>query len=243
MSRAFCSLGLGLLLLGLAGPAWATAVWPVIALPEQAQRASVGQQVEARGVPMRLQAFEWAVPMAQALAWFQRQLGADAVLAPLAGGGQVLGRMQGPHYLSVQLQATVGGVKGVAAVSDMAAAWRDRASYAALRERWERRLGYGAQTQGLTLSQDPGKESLHWVASHPDTVQGTVQRLRAELLAEGFRLEREVSVDDSQPRQLPRGSNLWFAAPGREAIVVVTPGPSGGSTVVMNVVTQQGSPR
>ena len=227
------------------------AAWPQIAMPPGVRTFTVGEQIAANGLPMRVQGFVVKDMEVAALAdWFRRSLGQPLVEDRL-GNKLILGRAQEGYYLSVQLEAAGpdgrGGSRGLLAVSDLLALNQGRDSYEAKLQRWMQRWPSGSQVISRTSSTDRGRAALHVVLQNGHSESLNREALIDVMKQDGFALAREASAEAALTRQaqaLPYGGKAYFFnGNGKEAIATIARDGQGHTTVVLNTsATLEGTP-
>ncbi len=217
--------------------------WPKVALPDDAKVFPIGEQVAVNGMPMRMQGFVSKASPAESAAWFRRSLGKPLV-ENTVGKKLVLGRAQGPYYISVQLEAlgpSHPGTRALVAVSDLTAAYERRDDTKAASERLLARLPAGTHLVSKMSSGDGGKSASYVVLTNSFELALNRERLIGMLREDGYALEREALADTppGQPSQvgLDAGKTLFFKGAGKEAIAVISRDLSGKTTLVLNTVT------
>ncbi|MBJ7311686.1 hypothetical protein ACFOLJ_01850 [Rugamonas sp. CCM 8940] len=227
------------ILLALAVGGAAAAEWPVVALPPGAQPISMGPQMLAGGVPLRLQGFVAEASPAGVAAWFRRQLGRPLVENQV-GGKLVLGGARGGHYITVQLGADGQRTRGVVAVADLRTAAARRGANQAAHERLLARFPSGTRIVSALDSVDGARSARHVVLSNGYSEEVNRARLVAMLREEGMALEREARAGALGTQALPAGaaagSTLFFSGPGKEAMAVISRGGDNHVNVVLNTI-------
>lgn len=199
-------------------------------LPPEAEGFDIADDIEAAGIPMRLQGFVSALPPRQLSDRFAQGLGEPLVETPLPGGrGIVLGRMQEAGYLTVQIAPSGSGSRGIVALATLRSAARvaSPGDDAQRTERWLRRFPAGTRLLSDSSARDGGRRWRHLVLSNAD--DGAFNR---DALLQAMR------EDDLQLRhavQARAGQALLFAAPGRETIASILPAAAGGSAIVLDI--------
>ena len=95
----------------------AEARWPEPTLPESLTTFAMGQAMTVDGLPMRLQGFVSPQPPSALVQEIRRSLGQPLVESS-SGSKRILGRPEGRFYLTVQIEASGSGSKGVVATAD-----------------------------------------------------------------------------------------------------------------------------
>jgi hypothetical protein len=237
LTRAFV-VGVALALFG--GCARAESVWPKVALPQDANTYSIGEQITVNGLPMRMQGFVSAAKPAQVAQWFRQSLGKPLVENTLASK-LILGRAQGEHYISIQLEPIGRGTRGLVAVSHLNAGYENRAATQAASERLLSRLPSGSRLISQMASNDGGKLATYVLVSNTYNEDLNRDRVASMLREDGLTLEREAVVGDQAGRQQPgvkaNGRTLFFKGAGKEAMAVISRDEAGQTMVVLNTIT------
>jgi len=219
--------------------------WPEVALPPGAVSYSIGEQMSVSGLPMRLRGFDAATSPAQTAEWFRRHL-PRPLMENRVGGKLVLGRAEGNHYVTVQLDgaASGAGTHGVVAVSDVAAARSQQAASRAASERVLARLPAGTELVSALTSTDERRNASFLTLVNRYSEEVNRERLRLLLRDDGMELEREARAADAGPQALAgmppgaaSGRMLFFKGRGKEAIAVISRMPDRRVSIVLNTVT------
>ncbi len=216
------------------------AEWPVIELPSQVRGFDGGQQVHLNGLPMRLRGFVSALSTKAAADAFRQSLGKPLVENVL-GDKLVLGRVQGEHYISVQIEPAGSGSRGVVGVTHLQNTDGAQAATQANAQRWLSRLPAGSRLLSQMESQDGGKLSRHLVITNAVGELLNRERLISLLADEGLVFERgdaaAASGDLQRPAEHAGSRLLFFKGAGKEALATLHRDDSGQTTMVLNVVT------
>jgi len=225
-------------------PALSADAWPTVALPRDAEPFDVGQQMTVDGMPMRIDGFVSKAPLAETLSWFRRSLG-QPLVENVLNGKRILGRAQGEHYLTVQLEAVDagrgGGTRGLVAVTHLKAAIESREHNEAAARQWLARLPSGSQLHNQIGARDGAKTSRYLVFSNRHDEALNIERLKSLMHDDGYTIERETGASREAALRLPQhvanGRTLYFRAPSKEAMAVVARNGQGRTTIVLNTVT------
>jgi hypothetical protein len=205
------------------------AQWPEVRLPASIRIFDIGAEMNASGLPMQARGFTSQQDVAHLVEQFRASLGAPLVENRM-GARTILGREQGSHYLTVQLEPAGSGARGVIALSDLPAMAANRESERALRAGWLARLPAGLHILSLVTSRDGARRAQHIVLHSPHLPASNRDVLVAMLAQDGYGLQQVASSTE------PPGETLYFQAPGREATAVVTRNADGSSGIVLNLV-------
>lgn len=205
--------------------------WPEVRLPPGAKGFAVGQSLSVHGLPMRVQGFLSRQPAPQVLAWFRRSLGMPLVENQV-GAGVVLGRTQGSHFLTVQVEPAGSGSRGLIAQSDLPAMVAGREEERVLHARWLARLPSGMRLHSLTRGRDGGRRSQYLVLGSTHSVAASRDAIVSLMQKEGYALERHVQGTE------PPSHTLYFHGQGQEAVAVIAADADGSSAIVLTTVTR-----
>ena len=217
-----------------AAPAPAPA-WPTVALPDDAQRYAIGEQLNANGAPLRMQGFVSARAPADLARWFRTRLG-QPLMENTVAGKLVLGHPDGEFYLTVQLEPLGQGTRGLVAVSHLRAAFE---RFPALRDAAARllaRLPAGSRLVHQSTSTEAGKLSRYLVIANGHGTDLNRSRVIDLMREDGLALQREARPTAAGPRGQV-GHALFFAGAARDAVAVVTRNPDGSSTLLLHTLT------
>ncbi|ABM56034.1 hypothetical protein [Verminephrobacter eiseniae] len=232
------------LALTLGAAASAQAPWPEVALPAQARSYGIGQQLDMNGLPMRLTGFATETGPEQTTAWFRRTLGQPLVENRL-GQQRILGRADGEHYITVQVEPGADGTgsRGMVALTQLRGVLQQQETIA----RWRRLLPAGTDITSHLRTWDNGKLDNHLVALNRHSEQLNAQRLTAALSEQGYEIEREFSPDADTAARLPAalagGVILLFRGPGKQAMATITRDAQGQTSIVLLTSVQMESVR
>ncbi len=222
------------------GLALTQSVWPVMAAPEEARLFDIGNKMTFAGLPMRVQGFVSAVRPPQLADGFRQSLGQPLVEDRL-GDKLILGRFQGEHYLTVQLEPAGAGTRGLIAVTHLSAAYESQGEIQAAIDQRQSRLPPGSRIISQINSEDGGKLAEHFVTVSSQGLDQNLEYVKVLMREDGFALQREAdaarSDTSSDPSQIADGKVLFFKGPGKEAMAVVFRKDKGDTTIVLNTVT------
>jgi hypothetical protein len=211
--------------------------WPEVALPKDVRLIHMGSELTINGLPMRIHGFLSQQPPAQVAEWLRKSLGQPLIENHLADK-LVLGRMQGDHYISIQLEPSSKGTRGAVAVTNMKLAADKRAVSLADNARWLDRLPAGSRLLSQMRSEDAGKTSTHLVFVNGVDESTNAVRLKSMLADDGLSFERETSANGSVAGSIPvDGRTLYFRGANKEAIAVIARS-NGETAVVLNIISQ-----
>lgn len=213
---------------------------PTVALPRSAQPFSVGENIVLNGLPMHMRGFRSTESADVLVAWFTQNLGSPVVENRL-GNTIVLGKAIGEYYVTVQLEADRNGVRGLTAVSNLAAANDMRSVRNERGERLLLGLPHGSRMISDMVSEDRGKQSWHVVVENKHSEQVNVGRIQALMTQEGFALEHESaagSTSGGNRMHAPGDARtLYFRGKGKEAMVTVARDELSKTVIVINSIS------
>lgn len=214
--------------------------WPRIAIPDGVILTDMGGQVSANGMPLQMRGFTAAAAPARVAALFRQSLGQPLVENRL-GARQVLGRSYGAHYLTVQLEATAAGTRGVIALTGLTAAVNGLGAARDGDRRLLARLAAGFGIVSRTASDDTRRRAEHIVLTNTHSVGLSAESIKSMLHGDGFTLERETvpvnQLGAGRGGAAREGRTLFFAKPGGEAVAVISRDAQGRTAVVLNTIS------
>ena len=232
-------LALVLALASVPGHASTEVNWPEPRLPEDIATFAMGQAMTVDGVPMRMQGFVSRQRPAALIEALRHSLGLPLVESS-QGGKRILGRAEGRFYITVQIEASGSGSKGVVATAALGELVKNHRAIERVKAQWLDRLPAGSTVASDMRSDDGGKEARHTVILNNHDVARNRDAIVTLLTNQGYALEREAGTAGSSPPQqmnpASAGTSLHFRAPGKEAMAVIAR--SGSRTaIVLNTVS------
>jgi hypothetical protein len=223
------------------GFAQSTSAWPKIALPESAEAYAVGNEMNVNGMPMRVQGFESKLKTEQLAKWFRKSLGEPLVESP-KGSKLVLGRAEKDYYLTIQLEPSSTGTRGLVAVTNLKVAADNATQNKQNMARWADRMPSGSKVASQMSSEDNGKLSNHIVISNLQTESLNAERLKSVMRDDGYEFEREGVADEAAAARMPvhasNGKILFFKGPNKEAVATINRDATGRTAIMLNTITQ-----
>ncbi|MGH8806353.1 MAG: hypothetical protein ACREX0_00570 [Noviherbaspirillum sp.] len=222
----------------------AQTVWPRVELPKGAHAFNVADGVvTANGLPMRMQGFLSSEAPTRLANWFRGSLEKPLVENTVAQK-LILGRAQGDHYITVQLEPAGKGTRGLVAVTHLKAVHENQVQTQTSRENWLLRLPSGSRLLSQVSSEDAGKIATHLVITNGHSEDLNRERLASLMREDGLELEREAAPDmkrNFRP-EFASGENktLFFKGRNKEAIAVISRAGLGTTTIVLNTITAMG---
>ena len=209
--------------------------WPNVALPDDIQAFSTGENVSFNGIPVRLQGFVSNRPPDQLAQWFHQKMG-EPLMDDRIGNKRVLGRLQDDAYITIEIEAQAKGSRGLVAVTLMSEIPKNQKKNEELNQYWLSKMPPGSRLLQQVLSQDGKRYSVHLTFSN--TYSAGVNRdavLRA-LKNEAYELEdgpatKSASVNSGSQQA------LYFNGKNKQAIALVKRVETGSSIVVLNLIT------
>ncbi len=221
------------------GHALAQSTWPKVELPKDVSAFNVGELVTVNGLPMRMQAFDSVVKPGLLAERFRKSLGKPLV-ENVFSNKLILGRAEGEHYISVQLEPAGTGTRGVIAVTQLKTAYANRSETRSDSERLLSRLPSGSRVISRMGSSDGGKLARHVLFTNTHNEDLNRDRLTDMMREDGMALEREASADNKAGHQssaaLLNGRILFFKGTGKEAMAVISRDGTGRTSVVLNTI-------
>jgi hypothetical protein len=238
--------------------------WPRIALPPAPSSHEPGDEISMVGMPLRLTVFTSREPPAALAKWFSASLG-QPLTRDRVGGKTILGRRQGGHYITLQLESAGGGTRGLITVSDVASFLHERTRNQEDDARWQARLPAGTRVLSRMHSRDGARQSDYVVATNRHSEQINVEALSTLLAGEGLELERDAQPTSSVPftfpsgadsvprratnggrnpvlqRALASGRTLFYRGHAREAMAIIARDAQGNTSLVISLVHHTGT--
>lgn len=227
-------------LLFAAGAALAQVSWPQVPIPEGVTTTDQGEQITANGLPIRMRGFTSSAAPVQVAEQFHQSLG-QPLVEDRVGAKLVLGRLQGEHFVTVQLEAAGTGTRGLIAVTELTAALNGSTALRNADQRLLAKLPAGFSIVSRTTSADVRNRVEHIVLSNGHSIALNTESVKSMLGADGFTLERE-----SQPTGQSRSHRgaatrdskmLFFRSPSGEAVAVISRDDTGKTAVVLNTIS------
>lgn len=216
-----------------------SSAWPDLNLPKSMQLFSMGQQINLNGLPMNLKGFVSPIKVTELADSLRDSLGKPLVENRL-GNQLILGRAEGPYYVSVQIEPTNSGSKGVVAVTHLQSAYESKEITAQESQRWLSRLLSGSQIVSQMKSSDGTKSAYQIIFTNSQAETLNRDRLKLVLQEEGLSFEREGMSGAETGKSSStdtKGRVLFFKGTGKEAIVTVHRDTTGQTVTVLNIVT------
>jgi hypothetical protein len=225
--------------LGLVAPALARndAHWPQVPLPKQVDVFEVGNETVVNGMPVRMKGFISRAAPAE-LAASMRQLLGSPLMEDRRGATLVLGRGEGPYYMTVQISPLGSGTRGLIAVTKPPVS--DQPTAAGAERHLLLAFPPGSTLTAHTSSIDGRAHADQVAIVNSHSIDINTEHVKRMMHAEGFALEREA-----RPRQGPRpgmsvspgAKTMFFKRTGAEAVAVVARNESGNSVIVLNRIS------
>lgn len=215
--------------------------WPELPTPSHLEAFDVGNQNKLNGIPVRIQGFVSDRSVSELNQWYRQKMGGQWVENKL-GKKTVLGQRQGDFFVTVELEAMLGGLSGsttkvVTAIMDLQRpATQPTRGLDAFGD-WAKRLPVNSQVLSHLTDSSDTHESLHLVAVNGHSVVLNAQHFRRQFGQLGYQQDTlaapaaaQRTRRDSEPAPQEK---LSFTAPNTEAVVVLGKDDTGRSTVVL----------
>lgn len=237
----FCHVGLSAatsnlgLVIAHAGDAW-----PVIAMPPSVQSFAVGEKIVSNGMLIRVQGFVAPNKTVTDLAdWYRRSLGHPLVENRL-GDKLILGCAREGYYVTVQIESSGKGARGLVAVSDLKGMNESRERLVRDSRGWLNRWPAGSQVISHMTSEEGGRITSQWAISNGHSAILNRNALVSLMSQDGYSLEREAASDAVAVEQLAfhlRGSRvLHFTGEGKQASATIAHDPQGRANIVLQTI-------
>ena len=208
------------------------APWPRIPLPKQVDVFEVGREIVVNGTPIRMSGFVSRATPSE-LAASMRQLLGEPLMEDRRGATLVLGRGEGPFYITVQLAPLGSGTRALVAVTKPAVSELGPPD-AAVDRHLLSALPPGSTLISHTSSFDAPAGADQAVVMNSHSVDINTEYVKRMLRADGYMLEREAR--SARTSRTPGARTIFFKRPGSEAIAVVARNDRGDSVIVLNRV-------
>lgn len=211
--------------------------WPRIPIPKQVDVFEVGREIVVNGMPIRMSGFvSRAAPSEMAAS--MRQLLGEPLMEDRRGTTVVLGRGEGPFYITVQLAPLGSGTRALVAVTKPAVSEQGPAVAASDRYLLSA-LPPGSTLVSHTSSFDATARADQAAVMNSHSVDINTEYVKRMLRADGYTLEREArpaQASRTKASVLPGARIMFFKRAGSEAIAVVARDDHGDSVIVLNRV-------
>jgi hypothetical protein len=209
--------------------------WPQVPVPQQVETFDIGQEVVVNGTRTRIRGFVSRADPGVLAASFRKLLG-QPLMEDRRGNKIILGRGEGPYYVTVQLDPFGAGTRGVIAVSKPPLDREEPVDAAAAR-RLLSALPPGSNLASHTSSIDGTVHASHDAIVNDHSIGINREYVQRMLTADGFILERESGPHDTKRMGSHLTSNartLFFKRPSAEAIAVLFSDGDGKSFIILN---------
>lgn len=213
------------------------ASWPRIPLPEQVDVFEVGREIVVNGTPIRMSGFVSRATPSELAASMRQLLGAP-LMEDHHGTTLVLGRGEGPFYITVQLAPLGSGTRALVAVTKPAVSDQGPPDADADRHLLSA-LPPGSTLISHTSSFDAPARADQAVVMNSHSADINTEYVKRMLRADGYTLEREArpaQVARAQARVLPGARTMFFKRADSEAVAVIARDDRGDSVIVLNRV-------
>ncbi|TDM04871.1 MAG: hypothetical protein C4K60_20725 [Ideonella sp. MAG2] len=207
--------------------------WPSIALPPRAVAQDMGGPMVHNGTPMRSFGFVSPDKPGAVTAWFEKSLG-QPVARSAQGRAMVLAKYMDGFFVTVQIEATFPGTRGLIGITDMRTAAETREDYRARLTKLQERLPVGSVIKSHSTSVDGSRKSMQLLFTNTSSMAINSSHLVGMLKGEGYALERQTSSSPSGSSK--PGEMLYFRGDGREATATITLDSQGHTAVFLVTV-------
>lgn len=215
--------------------------WPSLPTPAHLETFEVGSQNKLNGIPVRIQGFVSDRSISELKQWYRQKMGGQWVENKL-GSKTVLGQRQGAFFVTVELEAMLGGLSGsttkvVTAIMDLQRPTTQPSRAMDAFGEWAKRLPVNSQLLSHLTDHSDTHESLHLVAINGHSLALNAQHFRRQFGQLGYQQDtlaappvEQRTRRDTEPAPQEK---LSFTAPSTEAVVVLGKDDTGRSTVVL----------
>lgn len=226
----------GLLCLALLTPSLVGAgIGPIVLpVPPGSRVHSLGDGLVLNGAPLAVRLFSVASTVRETSAWYDRELGAP-LSHSASGRADVLVYRMRSQWLTLQLQPTLQGTRGLIALSDPESVHKVGIGQAPTSARWLAHMPVGSRLLLDLRSRDRDRYAHQMaIANHqpPDRNRDAVMAAMAD---QGLLLDREVTVAASA-RGAPGGHVLHFQGDTARAVATIQHFPGGQGFVVLTTL-------
>lgn len=186
------------------------------------------------GTPMRMQGFVSPDKPGAVTAWFEKSLG-QPVARSAQGKAMVLAKHLEGFYVTVQIEATFPGSRGLIGITDMRSAAEMREDYRARLNKLQDRLPIGAVIKSHSTSVDGARKSMQLLFTNTNSLAINSSHLVAMLKGEGYELERRAVGKPQEGEKA--GELLYFRGSGKEATATISLESQGQTAVFLVTVT------
>ena len=211
--------------------------WPRLPLHKQFDVFEIGREVIVNGTPVRMSGFVSRATPSEVAATMRQLLGAP-LIEDRHGEALVLGRGEGPFYITVQLAPLGAGTRALIAVTKPAVSEQGPPDAVADRHLLSA-LPPGSALISHTSSFDAPARADETVVMNSHSIDINTEYVKRMLRADGYMLEREVrpaQISSTRANVLPGARTMFFKRAGSEAIAVIARNDRGDSVIVLNRV-------
>lgn len=236
---ALRGLTVALAALGLVASAFARneVRWPQVPLPKQVDVFKVGNEMVVNGMPVRMQGFISRAAPGE-LAASMRQLLGSPLMEDRHGATLVLGRGEGPFYITVQISPLGSGTRALIAVTKPPLS--EQPTNTAAERRLLSAFPPGSTLTGHTASIDGAAHADQAAIVNSHSIDINTEHVKRMMHGDGLTLEREARPKQgSQPGMSASAGarTMFFKRAGAEAVAVVARNESGNTVIVLNRVS------
>lgn len=221
----------------------AQSTWPPMPIPKGVVAFDLGEQLSINGLALRMRGLVSSANPSAVAALFRQDLGQPLVENTLASK-RILGRALGEYYVTVQLEPSGTGTRGVMAMTKLGNANRQSEEYRKTGQLALARLPAGSTLVSRVDSVDNARRSTVEVFTNTYSTAINDDYLRNALRSDGYVLERQTdSANSAGMHRLPaarEGTTLFFKRPAGEATAVIYRNASGRTDIVLNTIAYPG---
>jgi hypothetical protein len=212
--------------------------WPRLPLPKQFDVFEIGREVIVNGTPIRMSGFVSRASPSEVAAIMRQLLGAP-LLEDRHGETLVLGRGEGPFYITVQLAPLGPGTRALIAMTRPAVSELGPLNVVG-NQHLLSALPPGSALISHTSSLDAPARADETVVTNSHSIDINTEYVKRMLRADGYTLEHEARpalISSTRASVLPGARTMLFKRAGSEAIAVIAHNDRGDSVIVLNRVT------
>lgn len=212
--------------LALLAVAWSAGLPQARALPtpplmEGVRAVALAQSLRINGVPTSVRVFTTNKSLAELLSFYRKRFGEGRVETAFQGW-TVITRREDDFLYTARLRRALQGTEGTVSVADL------REGLSNLGHPLGIALPAGSKLAVDVEMTDPGKRARVLTITNGGSVDANAEFFKTELESRGYRMDRDLPGATGGVR----GRSIWFSAPNRAAILVVSAVATGASVVL-----------
>jgi hypothetical protein len=216
--------------------------WPNVALPDFVSQFNVGEEINSNGLPMQVHGFLAAKSAENVLDWFRKSLGRPIVESHL-GRKTILGQANGHYFITVQVESSGKGSKGIVAVTDILRMVSNKDQTRSAQERFANALPANSKILNQLSSQDGDRVTQQITAINAQTASINRNVLINLMAADGYQVKSDTSQRFNSKEILPPkkisslqrdSSILMFEGNEKYALAVLFESTEGGTVIVLS---------